>query len=118
MALLALVILACANTDKDPYGKWQLSLLNGQPVITQTQLTLELDDTNYSGFDGCNTFRGSYVYGTLEAGADGSFFLLPGFWTDAGCPTPDVKEQADSYRKAMTAGTRYRVVDGQLVVLD
>ena len=83
-ALLALVILACASADKDPYRKWQLSLLNGQSVLTQTQLTLELGETHYSGFDGCNTFSGNYVYGKLEAGAGGSFFLLPGLRTDAG----------------------------------
>ena len=43
---------------------------------------------------------------------------MQGLRTDAGCFTPDVKEQADNYRNALTTSSGYRVVDGRLEVLD
>ena len=113
--LLALVLLGCGGAE-DPYGKWQLSSLNGQPVLSQRPLTLELGDSSYRGYDGSNTFWGDYVYGTLEAGQDGTFFLRLNTMTLVGYPTPEDEERAESYRKSLEIGTKYRVVNGQLEV--
>ena len=116
LALFGLLVLGCGGAD--PYGKWQLSSLNGQPALPWTQLTLELDDNSFHAFDGTNTTNGSYVYGTLEAGASGNFFLRHEETTEAGYPTPEDEEQAKNYLEALEMGEKYRVVDGQLEVLD
>ena len=118
IALLTAVVLDCGGAHEDLYGNWQLSLLHGEPVRSQRSLTLELRDDHYRGVDGCNNFSGTYVYGTLEAGTSGDFFLLPGLRTEAGCPSEELAEQADSYFDALISGTQYRVVDAQLEVLD
>ena len=118
VVLLASIILACGGEHEEPYGMWHLSFLNGQAVLPQTQLTLELDDEDYSAFDGTNTTVGDYVYGKLEAGTGGSFFLRPSLRTDAGYFTLEAEEQAENYLEALKAGTEYRVVNGQLEVLD
>ena len=114
--LLAPVLLGCGGAE-DPYGKWQLSSLNGQPVLSQRPLTLELDDSSYRGYDGSNTFGGDYVYGTLEAGQEGGFFLRINTMTLVGYPTPEDEERAESYLKSLETGTKYRVVNEQLEVL-
>ncbi len=118
LALLGLVVLGCGGADEDPYGKWQLSSLNEQPALPRTQLTLELDDNSFHAFDGTNTTNGSYVYGKLEAGTSGSFFLRHELSTEAGYFTPEDEEQGKNYLEALEMGEKYRVVDGQLEVLD
>ena len=118
IALLTAVVLACGGAHEDLYGNWQLSLLHGEPVRSQRPLTLELHDDHYRGGDGCNSFSGTYVYATLKSGASGDFILRPGLRTEAGCPTEDQADQADSYFDALISGTQYRVVDEELEVLD
>ena len=116
--LAAAIVAACGGAQEYPYGNWQLSMLHGEPGLSQRPLTLELHNDNYSGRDGCNSFFGDYRYGTLEAGTSGDFFLLSGLRTEVGCPTEQLAKQADDYFDALISGTQYRVVNGQLEVLD
>ena len=101
-------------------GEWTLSMLDGSPPITGTEISLELRDTSFSSFDGCNKLGGPSGQTELFAKPDGAFGISnPVERTDIGCDTPPgVMEQAERYARALMSGIRYEIVGGRLEIAD
>ena len=116
------------QTPSPADGIWVLELLNGQPVIEETTITLRITGNGLEGFTGCNRYGGLSVDGMPVpgpvAGADGVFSLPSFAVTHKYCgfidhEDPDViVDQEDAYITALTEVERYRVAEGRLEILD
>ena len=91
---------------------WVLASLNGQPPLPGSHLTLTFDQSEFSGFGGCNRFGGEYSI-------DGDR-LEPGDMeqTLEGCVEPGVLDQERAYVEALHAGGQYRLYGDRLEILD
>ncbi len=111
-------------------GVWVLDLLDGQPIIEKSVVTMRINEDQIEGFDGCNHYQGPIYVGPIEdgtpvagtpvAGADGVFSLPSFARTEMGCgfidqADPDaIMDQADAYISALMRGERYRVAGDRL----
>ena len=59
--VLGILLTACSSKPSLNGTKWRLTHLAGQPVITETEVTLNLDSGTLGGNDGCNSYGGSYT---------------------------------------------------------
>ncbi len=108
-------------------GIWVLDLLNGQPIIEKSVVTLAISGNKLEGFDGCNHYEGPLYIGPIEdgtpvagppvAGPDGVFSLPSYAVSEVGCEESR-GSQVDEYRSALHRGERYRVAGDRLVILD
>ena len=115
------------NTSRSPSpeielagdGTWVLSLLDGQPVIEESVITLRISDNWFDGVDGCNSYGGRSEEGTPVAGADGVFSIPPFAVTEKLCPEPEgIMGQADAYMAALGQGEKFRITDDRLEILN
>lgn len=116
------------NTESPADGTWFLELLNGQPVIEETTITLRITGNELEGFAGCNRYGGLSLDGMPVpgpvAGADGVFSLPSFAVTEKYCgfidhEDPDViMDQEDAYITALTEVERYRVAGERLEIMD
>ena len=85
-----------------------------------TEIRLDLGDSEFSTFDGCNTLRGRSAPTGLIAQPDGTFWItLEVFRTDIGCVSPpEVMEQAERYLQALNGKNGYDIVEGRLEITD
>jgi len=97
---------------------WILQQVDGQPLIDGTYATLTIDAPRFAGFDGCNSFGGRHESGQPVVKRNGQISLPPFAMTAAGCPTPEILDQADRYLEAMMQQATARVVDDRLHVVD
>ena len=89
---------------------WILESIDGQPPIAETHLTLTISGPQFSGFDGCNSFGGRHESGDPVVGRNGKITVPSLASTAAGCPTPEILEQARRFLDAMRRDARARVV--------
>ena len=91
-----------------------------QPPFAGTEISLELGDTSFGSFDGCNKLGGPSGQTDLIAKPDGAFRLSKSVErTDIGCDSPPgVVEQAERYARALMSGNRYEIVGGRLEIAD
>ncbi|MBN1579729.1 MAG: META domain-containing protein [Anaerolineae bacterium] len=91
---------------------WLLDNLNGQTVISNTQITLDFENGALNGSDGCNQYSGSYT-------ADGERITVNNniATTMMACAEP-IMQQASVYITALTQATAYKVAGQQLTLLD
>ena len=80
--------------------------------------TLTIDGSHFGGYDGCNSFGGRHEAGQPVVKRDGQISVPPYVITAAGCPTPEILDQADRYLEAMGQQATARVVDDRLHVVD
>ncbi|MGD2253300.1 MAG: META domain-containing protein [Anaerolineales bacterium] len=118
MALLAGTLLAACGAagglDLDGTG-WELTLLNGEALVPDTQITLRFEGGDLHGSAGCNTYGGGY---TLAQ--DGSLQVGPMAITEMYCMDPEgVMDQEYAYMqllgsaaKASRDGDRLTLEDG------
>lgn len=106
--LVSIVILfsgGCATTRQPLEGgsAWQLHTINDELLYGDSHIDLKLDSpTQFSGFGGCNHYRGEYRYD------DGAIDVLDVEITDdaADCD-PDYKAQQDRYLSILEDATNY-----------
>jgi len=121
LVLLAL-LAACATATQAPSPTpsavlvdtdWVLVSLNANPLIEDTQITLNFADVSLKGSAGCNTYWGSYT------ASEDSLRLSDVYWTEIGCTEPEgVLDQEQAYLKALNAAARFRVDGDRLEVYD
>ena len=58
--ILGILLTACASETKLNNTSWHLTALAGQPVLAGSEVTLNLEDGQLGGSDGCNSYGGSY----------------------------------------------------------
>lgn len=87
-------------------SEWQLVSLDGEAVETVRTLHF-YDDTEYTGYDGCNTFTGQFIIvgDTLSMTQESSTLAL--------CPENEI---GDVYRAAIKASHKYKLQDNQLIL--
>lgn len=59
--ILGILLTACASETKLNNTSWHLTALAGQPVLAGAEVTLNLEDGQLGGSDGCNSYGGSYT---------------------------------------------------------
>lgn len=92
---------------------WLLLTLNGEPLIEDTEITLEFTETDAAGNAGCNHYSGAY---TLDGDALTVEEIIS---TMMACLEPEgVMEQETAYHTALQSVASARIVDGQLELLD
>ncbi|MBN2149633.1 MAG: META domain-containing protein [Anaerolineales bacterium] len=60
LLVFSLFLSTCAKSEPLPAGAWNLVSLNGDPLISGTQITIEFSDGQASGSSGCNSYGGKY----------------------------------------------------------
>ena len=108
-------------------GTWVLELLDDQPIIEKSVVTMRINGDQIEGFDGCNHYQGPIYVGPIEdgtpvagtpvAGPDGVFSLPSYAVSEVGCGESR-GSQADEYWSALHRGERYRVAGDRLEILD
>lgn len=107
------VMTAPTPTDLAGTG-WTLTTLRGDPVLPDTEVTLELDDQHLGGSGGCNGYGASYLASatTLE-------FVVGVHSTDILCDTPaGVMDQEEAYLEALSRAATYRLEGARLELSD
>ena len=110
-----------ATTELPDDVTWVLNLLDGQPVLEETSITLEINADRLGGWDGCNSFASQPGDGTIVAQADGTFSIPKEIVSTArGCKEPEdaLENQADAYMSALLEAARFRVVASRLEIFD
>ena len=108
-----------APTRLPIYGAtWILEEVDGRPLVDGTYATLTIDGPYFGGFDGCNSFGGRHESGSPVVKRNGQISVPPFAMTAAGCPTPEILDQARRYLEAMRQQATARVVDDRLHVVD
>lgn len=97
---------------------WILEKVDGRPLVDGMYATLTIDGPHFGGFDGCNSFGGRHVTGYRVVKRDGQISLPPFAMTAAGCPTPEILDQANRYLEAMRQQSKARVIDDRLLIVD
>jgi heat shock protein HslJ len=118
--LAALAVAGCSSSESpsapngpqstSPIGAtWQLSTLDGQPVLAGTTVTAEFtSDSRVAGSSGCNRYVGyaEAAAGQLNVGTIAS--------TRMACGPDGVMAQETRYLTALQAATVYSVSGGEL----
>ena len=108
-----------AQTAQPGDGIWVLESLDGQPVIENSFVMLNVNEDLATGFDGCNRYGGQSVDGAPVFDAHGKFSAPPGSRTAIGCVEPEgVLDQADAYFSTLMRLDRFRVSGDRLEILD
>lgn len=97
---------------------WILEEVDGRPLVDGMYATLTIDGSYFGGFDGCNSFGGRHESGQPVVKRNGQISVAPFAMTDAGCPTPEILNQANRYLEAMGQQATARVVGDRLHVVD
>ncbi len=102
---------------------WMLESLDGQPLIEDSFVYLNLSEYSLDGFDGCNSYGGRSEDETPVVDGDGKFSAPPMSRTEADCPeTEGLMDQADAYISNLTRLDTYRVsgsgIEDRLEIFD
>jgi heat shock protein HslJ len=92
-----------------------LNSLNGQGVLPGTAITLQFLQGQVAGFDGCNSYSGSYV---ATPNPDGTYAVtISGGLIGGGMACPaEIMDQASAY-KALLSTTNTALIEGTVVTL-
>jgi heat shock protein HslJ len=119
-ALFLVVLLTGCNQPDDSTGpsqypadmsgtEWVLDVLNGQPPIKDSVLTLNFDSRHFEGFAGCNWYGGSYTATATTLG----FSEIGG--TAQKCSLPvGIMQQEEAYLNGLRQVATYRVIGDRL----
>jgi heat shock protein HslJ len=94
--------------------EWRLVSIQGEEPLAGTDITLRLEESTFSGFDGCNRYGGEYK------ASDGHTFLVIEVWRSLMlCPSPEgIMAQGGAYRDALSKAATYRLTRDQLILKD
>ena len=108
-----------AQTVQPSDGIWVLESMDGQPVIENSFVMLNVNEDLATGFDGCNRYGGQSVDGAPVFDADRKFSAPPVGGTDMDCVEPEgVMDQAEAYISTLMRMDRFRVSGDRLEILD
>ncbi len=104
MAILMIISLsACTSANPLEGTQWILSTLNGEPALSGSQVTLQIQKDQLTGSDGCNSYIANY-----SAKPSGELKVDPNvISTMMACAEP-VMEQALAFTTALTQAVRFQ----------
>lgn len=118
--LLSMIVLtACGPQISDPLAinldstSWTLVQLNGQPVLTSTEVWISFEEGQVDGNGGCNQYGGEATYK-----ADGTLSFGALFMTEMFCMEDGISGQESQYHKALSDVTNYKSAGPNLILLD
>ena len=118
-AVMFAAVVGCDESPLSDDRTWVLESLNGHAPVEGFHPTLRVNEKQYGGQDGCNTFSGRSWNGKPVATDDGTFSAPSATQTLRGCEGPaGVAEQADAYMDALMEGERFRVEGDLLEIID
>ncbi|MCJ7535077.1 MAG: META domain-containing protein [Anaerolineales bacterium] len=92
--------------------EWVLNLLEGNPLITGTNIILTFNDTSFSGFAGCNSYGGPY-----ERNENGEIKIIEISSQAEGCIDPvGVLEQESEYLENLINADQYEITGNELTL--
>ncbi len=114
--ILGVVILtilsACQGGNPLADTRWQLTLLNGMPIMPDVSVTLNLGEGEIGGSDGCNTFGGSYTTSDSKLIFGDDVFSTMMYCGD------EVNAQSTAFYQALAQTASYKMENQTLVLLD
>jgi heat shock protein HslJ len=112
IVILGILLTACGSTPSLNGTKWRLTHLAGQPVLTETEVTLNLDDGVLGGNDGCNSYGGSYLSegNTIKVGTDIISTMMY-------C-NEQIQTQTNAYYQALLEAATFKLSGEKLSLLD
>jgi heat shock protein HslJ len=110
--VLGILLTACGPKSSLIGTKWRLIQLTGQPVLSETEVTLNLDDGELGGSDGCNSYGGSYTSegNTIKVGPD--LFSTMMYCSD------QIQTQTNAFNDALLKAETFKLTSGNLSLLD
>jgi len=110
--VLGILLTACGSTSSLNGTKWRLTHLAGQPALTETEVTLNLDDGALGGNDGCNSYGGSYTSegNTFKVGTDIVSTMMY-------C-SEQIQTQSNALYDALLKAETFKLTSGKLSLLD
>jgi heat shock protein HslJ len=93
---------------------WTVATLNGEPLIEDTEITVEFEEGRVGGSAGCNTYGGDYrVY------EDGELSIPEIVSTEMACPEPaGIMDQETEFLQALRDVTHYREANDVVELFD
>jgi len=114
--VFSMILAACSpnSTSTNPLEdtSWILTKLNGQPVNSDAQVTINFTNDKVDGTDGCNNYSGSY-----EVKGNKISFNEDMVSTMMACEEA-VMQQAAAYISALIQAETYKIEGQQLTLLD
>ncbi|MDD1615978.1 MAG: heat shock protein [Methylococcaceae bacterium NSP1-2] len=103
---------ADTSTNALNHTNWVLAKLNNQSVIPNALITLNFEDGNIAGTDGCNRYHTAYTQNadTLSINKNSASTMMA-------CPEP-ITQQAANYMTALTETAHYKIDGQQLTLLN
>lgn len=106
------LLVACAGGPNLKGTRWQLTQLNGQPVLEGVTVTLNFEADTLGGSDGCNTYGGSYTTKSSAFKTAGDIFSTMMYCSDV------INNQATAYYTALNQAASFTLKDQTLSLLD
>jgi putative lipoprotein len=106
--LLFLTYWKPAQKDILDQSLWQVTLLDKNPLLEKTTLTLRFHNNKVNGSSGCNRFQGKYKV----SGSDIEFTELE-MGTER-CMNPGIMEQETFFNNLLLNCTSFKLETGQL----
>ncbi len=112
IVVLGILLTACSSNLSLNGTKWRLTHLEGQPVLTETEVTLNLDSGTLGGNDGCNSYGGSYTSegGSIKVGKDIISTMMY-------C-NEQIQTQTNAFYQALLEASAFKLTSGKLIFLD
>jgi heat shock protein HslJ len=110
--VMGILLTACGSAPSLNGTKWRLTRLAGQPALTETEVTLNLDDGALGGNDGCNSYGGSYTSegNTIKVGTDIISTMMY-------C-NEQIQTQTNAYYDALLKAVTFKLTSGKLSLQD
>ena len=109
--LAGLMLSACGNAVNLNDTQWQLTELNGQPVLEDVKVTLNLTDGKLGGNDGCNTYGGSFTVKGNEFKAGDDIFSTMMYCSDT------INAQSTAFHTALSQAVSFKMTDQSLSLM-
>jgi Tol biopolymer transport system component/heat shock protein HslJ len=103
---------SAADWSELEVSRWQLSELEGLPVLERTLITLNFEDGQAGGSSGCNSY--SWHYPTAKRSADDVIIEV----TVMACEDVALMEQEERYLQALEQAASYRSRGDRLEIQD
>ena len=108
-----------AQTVQPSDGIWVLESMDGQPVIENSFVMLNVNEDLVTGFDGCNRYGLRSVDGAPVFDVHGKFSAPTGSRTGRDCAVPEgLMDQAGAYFSTLMRLDRFRISGDRLEILD
>jgi len=110
--ILGFLLSACKPDVSLKNTLWRLVSLGGQPALADVEVTLNLEDGQLGGSDGCNSYGGSYTSkgSKFTVGADIVSTMM--YCTDT------INYQSVAYYTALSQVASFKLEDQTLALVD